>query len=116
MKWHTHSPRLRGIILILLVLIFELLLELLVVGAEHVLQQQVQEHIGIVQRHLLEYTHVAVVHVVVPDVHHRGTEHRFFVVLSHDQVWVRTVSSNCRTSSRSNSDFVVINITTDYNV
>lgn len=104
--------------MVMRVLILELLLELLVVSAEHALhEQQVREHLGVVPRHLLEYTHVAVVHVVIPDVHHRGTEHRFFVVLSHNQVWVGTVGWDCgERAGDPLSDFVVIHITTDYNV
>jgi len=73
-------------------LVLKLFLECLVVGAEHALhEQQVREYLGVVARHLLEHANMAVVHVVIADVHHGCTEDGFFVILGHDQGRVGTI-------------------------
>jgi len=79
-------------VVVVRVLVLELFLECLVLGAEQALhQQQVREYFGVVARHLVEHAHVAVVHVVIADVHHRRTEDGLIVILGHDQGRVGTL-------------------------
>lgn len=76
-----------------------------------------REHLRVVARHLLEYAHVAVVHVVIPDVHHGCTEDWLFFILSHDQGRVWTLGRDGRERTRNTfGHFVMVYIPTHYNL
>lgn len=79
-------------VVLMSMLILELFLELFVIITKHPLhQKQVREYLGILPRHLLEQTHMAMLHVIIPDVDHGCRKHRLLVILGHDQSRVRAV-------------------------